>query len=150
MAKRLVIATAEMGIEALVAKEVRALGYECTLEDGKVYTDCEMEDIPHLNMWLRTADRMKLVVAEIRATRIHPDNVGPNAGAKVMTSPKIPIACPRFSIGKPVKRTFINSGIMIAEPDACIMRAPSRCGKMCACPAIIVPSENNVIAVKYS
>ncbi len=67
-----------------------------------------------------------------------------------MTSPKIPIACPRFSIGKPVKRTFINSGIMIAEPDACIMRAPSRSGKMCACPAIIVPSENSVIAVKNS
>jgi len=64
MAKRLVIATAAMGIEALVAKEVRALGYECTVEDGKVYIDCEMEDIPRLNMWLRTADRIKLVVAE--------------------------------------------------------------------------------------
>ncbi|MFY7751336.1 MAG: THUMP domain-containing class I SAM-dependent RNA methyltransferase, partial [Exiguobacterium acetylicum] len=68
MAKRLVIATAAMGIEALVAKEVRALGYECTVEDGKVYIDCEMEDIPRLNMWLRTADRIKLVVAEFRAT----------------------------------------------------------------------------------
>ncbi|WP_426273012.1 THUMP domain-containing class I SAM-dependent RNA methyltransferase [Exiguobacterium sp. R-17] len=68
MAKRLVIATAAMGIEALVAKEVRALGYECTVEDGKVYIDCEMEDIPRLNMWLRTADRIKLVVSEFRAT----------------------------------------------------------------------------------
>ena len=30
------IATAAMGLEALVAKEVRALGYECEVENGKV------------------------------------------------------------------------------------------------------------------
>lgn len=30
------IATAPMGIEAIVAKEVRDLGYECTVDNGKV------------------------------------------------------------------------------------------------------------------
>ena len=30
------IATAAMGLEALVAKEVRSLGYECEVENGKV------------------------------------------------------------------------------------------------------------------
>ncbi|WP_214692529.1 class I SAM-dependent RNA methyltransferase [Exiguobacterium sp. s160] len=68
MAKRKLIATAAMGIEALVAKEVRDLGYTCEVENGRVYIDAEMEDIPRLNMWLRTADRVKLVVAEFKAT----------------------------------------------------------------------------------
>lgn len=68
MAKRKLIATAAMGIEALVAKEVRDLGYTCEVENGRVYIDAEMEDIPRLNLWLRTADRVKLVVAEFRAT----------------------------------------------------------------------------------
>ncbi len=68
MAKRKLIATAAMGIEALVAKEVRDLGYTCEIENGRVYIDAEMEDIPRLNLWLRTADRVKLVVAEFKAT----------------------------------------------------------------------------------
>ncbi|TCI42101.1 class I SAM-dependent RNA methyltransferase [Exiguobacterium sp. SH3S2] len=68
MAKRKLIATAAMGIEALVAKEVRDLGYTCEIENGRVYIDAEMEDIPRLNIWLRTADRVKLVVAEFKAT----------------------------------------------------------------------------------
>jgi putative N6-adenine-specific DNA methylase len=36
MGKYQLIATAAMGLEALVAKEVRALGYECEVENGKV------------------------------------------------------------------------------------------------------------------
>ncbi|KAB2860535.1 MAG: class I SAM-dependent RNA methyltransferase, partial [Exiguobacterium chiriqhucha] len=50
MAKRKLIATAAMGIEALVAKEVRDLGYTCEVENGRVYIDAEMEDIPRLNL----------------------------------------------------------------------------------------------------
>ena len=37
MANYELIATAAMGLEALVAKEVRSLGYECTVENGKYY-----------------------------------------------------------------------------------------------------------------
>ncbi len=36
MGKYQLIATAAMGLEALVAKEVRALGYECEVENGKI------------------------------------------------------------------------------------------------------------------
>ena len=43
MGKYQLIATAAMGLEALVAKEVRALGYECEVENGKViYTVMNM------------------------------------------------------------------------------------------------------------
>ena len=36
MKKYTLIATAPMGIEAIVAKEVRDLGYECKVDNGKV------------------------------------------------------------------------------------------------------------------
>lgn len=36
MKKYTLIATAPMGIEAVVAKEVRELGYECQVDNGKV------------------------------------------------------------------------------------------------------------------
>ncbi len=36
MGKVTLIATAAMGIEALVAREVRDLGYECQVDNGKV------------------------------------------------------------------------------------------------------------------
>ena len=36
MANYELIATAAMGLEALVANEVRSLGYECTVENGRI------------------------------------------------------------------------------------------------------------------
>ena len=36
MSKYDIIATSAMGLEALVAKEVRALGYECEVENGRI------------------------------------------------------------------------------------------------------------------
>ncbi|MCM3596888.1 class I SAM-dependent RNA methyltransferase [Metabacillus idriensis] len=67
MEKVTLIATAAMGLEALVAKEVRDLGYECTTENGKVTFEAEAKDIPRVNLWLRTADRVKLKVGEFKA-----------------------------------------------------------------------------------
>jgi putative N6-adenine-specific DNA methylase len=67
MEKVTLIATAAMGLEALVAKEVRDLGYECTTENGKVTFQAEAKDIPRVNLWLRTADRVKLKVGEFKA-----------------------------------------------------------------------------------
>ena len=61
------VATAASGIEALVGKEVRQLGYECQVENGKVYFEGGLEDIARANLWLRTADRIKIVVAEFEA-----------------------------------------------------------------------------------
>lgn len=61
------IATAAMGIEALVANEVRDLGYECEVENGKVIFSGDETAIARANLWLRTADRVKIVVGEFRA-----------------------------------------------------------------------------------
>ncbi|MET1029546.1 THUMP domain-containing class I SAM-dependent RNA methyltransferase [Domibacillus tundrae] len=61
------IATAAMGLEAIVAKEVKDLGYEPRTENGKIYFEGDASAIARCNMWLRTADRVKVVVAEFYA-----------------------------------------------------------------------------------
>lgn len=67
MSKFQLIATAAMGLEALVAKEVRALGYECIVENGKVMYEGDMSAIARSNLWLRTADRIKIKIGEFKA-----------------------------------------------------------------------------------
>jgi putative N6-adenine-specific DNA methylase len=65
------IATAATGIEAIVAREVHALGYPDThIGPGSVTIDgVGIDAIPRLNLWLRSADRVKLVVGsfEVRS-----------------------------------------------------------------------------------
>ncbi|WP_019241957.1 MULTISPECIES: THUMP domain-containing class I SAM-dependent RNA methyltransferase [Bacillus] len=68
MAQYTIIATAAMGLEALVAKEVRNLGYECTVDNGKVVFKGDETAIAKANMWLRTADRIKIEIAKFKAT----------------------------------------------------------------------------------
>lgn len=67
MKKYTLIATAPMGIEAVVAKEVRDLGYECTVDNGKVIFEGDALAICRANLWLRTADRIKVQVASFKA-----------------------------------------------------------------------------------
>ncbi|MDP4164646.1 MAG: class I SAM-dependent RNA methyltransferase [Bacillota bacterium] len=67
MGKYQLIATAAMGLEALVAKEVRALGYECEVENAKVTFEGDETAIARANLWLRTADRIKIKVGEFKA-----------------------------------------------------------------------------------
>ncbi|ADU30469.1 THUMP domain-containing class I SAM-dependent RNA methyltransferase [Evansella cellulosilytica] len=63
------IATAAMGLEAIVADEVRALGYtDVKVENGKVIFEADPSGIARANLWLRTADRVKLLVGEFKAT----------------------------------------------------------------------------------
>lgn len=61
------VATAAMGLEAIVAQEVQDLGYETTVENGKVYFEGDETAIARANLWLRVADRVKIVVAEFPA-----------------------------------------------------------------------------------
>lgn len=61
------IATAAAGIEALVGKELRNLDIECQLENGRAYFYGTQETIAETNLWLRTADRVKIVVGEFQA-----------------------------------------------------------------------------------
>src|SRR5690606_42028791 len=62
------MATTAMGIEAIAASEVKDLGYSCKVENGKVLFDGDELAIARSNMWLRTADRVKIIVGEFRAT----------------------------------------------------------------------------------
>ena len=61
------IATAAAGLEALVGKELRDLGIECQVENGRARFKGTMADIAKANLWLRTADRVKIVVGEFDA-----------------------------------------------------------------------------------
>lgn len=67
MGKYNLVATAAMGLEALVADEVKALGYETKTENGKVYFQGDELAIARSNMWLRVGDRVRLIVGEFRA-----------------------------------------------------------------------------------
>ena len=62
------IATCAAGIEALVGKELRDLGYEVQVENGRVRFHGTEKDIIQANLWLRTADRIKIVITEFGAT----------------------------------------------------------------------------------
>ena len=59
-------ATSAMGLEAIVAKEVRELGYEPKVDNGKVTFEAPLSAIPRCNLWLRVADRVKIVVGETK------------------------------------------------------------------------------------
>lgn len=63
------IATASFGLESVVAREVRALGYnEVTVETGRVHIRADEEAICRLNLWLRSADRLLLKMGSFKAT----------------------------------------------------------------------------------
>ncbi|KAF1302470.1 MULTISPECIES: THUMP domain-containing class I SAM-dependent RNA methyltransferase [Enterococcus] len=61
------LATAASGLEALVGKELRDLGIDCQVENGRARFKGTMETIAKANLWLRTADRVKIVVGEFDA-----------------------------------------------------------------------------------
>ena len=68
MANYDLIATSAMGLEALVAKEVRELGYECQVDNGRILFQGDEKAIAKSNLWLRTADRVRLKIGEFKAT----------------------------------------------------------------------------------
>lgn len=63
-----IIATAAMGLEAIVAKEVKQLGYDCKMENGRVLFEGDESAIARSNLWLRSADRIRILVGEFKAT----------------------------------------------------------------------------------
>ena len=63
------IATAPMGLESIVARELKELGYEdMTVENGRVTFTGGPEDICRTNLWLRTSDRVLIKMGEFEAT----------------------------------------------------------------------------------
>ncbi|AKA70222.1 THUMP domain-containing class I SAM-dependent RNA methyltransferase [Clostridium scatologenes] len=62
------IATATFGLEAIVANELKELGYyDLKIENGKVTFEGDERDIVTCNMWLRTADRVLIKMSEFKA-----------------------------------------------------------------------------------
>lgn len=61
------IATAAAGLEAVVGREVRELGYDCQVENGRVRFQGDVKAIIEANLWLRAADRIKIVVGSFPA-----------------------------------------------------------------------------------
>jgi len=61
------LATAAMGLEGIVADELKDLGFETQTDNGKVFFEGDEEAIAKANIWLRVADRVKLVVGEFPA-----------------------------------------------------------------------------------
>lgn len=69
MARIELIATAPMGLEAVVAREIKDLGYEeMTVENGRISFWGDEQAICRANLWLRTADRVLVKLGEFPAS----------------------------------------------------------------------------------
>ena len=68
MKKYTLYATMGAGFESIVAKELNKLGYETKTENGRVFFEGSQEDIVKANLWLRSADRVKILLKEFKAT----------------------------------------------------------------------------------
>ena len=63
------IATSTMGLEAVLARELTALGYDNRIVDtGQVLFGGEVSAICRANLWLRTAGRVLLQIGSFEAT----------------------------------------------------------------------------------
>lgn len=62
------IATAVFGMEAVLGREVKALGFEdVRVDNGKVTFKSDLEGICRANLWLRTAERVLVKLGEFQA-----------------------------------------------------------------------------------
>lgn len=62
------LATCAFGLESLVARELRALGYEEVVVDrGRVRFSGPLSALCRANLWLRCADRVQLIIGEFPA-----------------------------------------------------------------------------------
>ncbi|SFF97739.1 THUMP domain-containing class I SAM-dependent RNA methyltransferase [Sporolactobacillus nakayamae] len=63
------IATTAMGLEAIAARELKNLGYDdLKVENGRILFSGGARDICRCNLWLRTADRLRLQIGCFKAT----------------------------------------------------------------------------------
>jgi len=94
--KYTIIATSAFGLESIVARELRKLGYEdLGIENGRVSFTGDERDIVRCNMWLRTADRVLIEIARFKATdfeelfqgvlKVPWENIIPNDGKMHIT-----------------------------------------------------------------
>ncbi|MFA7715448.1 class I SAM-dependent RNA methyltransferase [Lactobacillus acidophilus] len=68
MKKYQLYATMGAGFESVVNKELQSMGYKTKVENGRVFFEGTQEDIVKVNLWSRTADRIKILLKEFKAT----------------------------------------------------------------------------------
>lgn len=61
------LANTPMGLERVVADEIESLGYETTLENGRVFFEGDADAIIRTNMMMRTADRIRIIIGDFEA-----------------------------------------------------------------------------------
>ena len=100
------IATSTFGIESIIAKELKALGYEdLKIENGKVTFEGDEMDIAICNIHLRTADRVLIKMAEFEAKSFEELFQGTK---KVDWSKIIPKDGVMHVVGKSIKSTLYS------------------------------------------
>ncbi|GAP02646.1 N6-adenine-specific DNA methylase [Fructobacillus pseudoficulneus] len=62
------MATVAAGLESVVGQELKNLGFEPQVENYRVFFEGTQADILRANLWLRTADRVKIVIGQFHAT----------------------------------------------------------------------------------
>lgn len=68
MSKIELVAPCNFGVEAILSREIKNLGYEISkVEDGRVSFMTDVEGICRSNLWLRTAERVLLKIGEFEA-----------------------------------------------------------------------------------
>lgn len=101
-----IVATTTFGLEAITAKELKALGYEdLKVENGKVTFEGDEMDIAICNIHLRTAERVFIKMAEFKATTFEDLFQGT---LKVNWGDLIPQDGKMHVIGKSVKSTLFS------------------------------------------
>lgn len=62
------IAVTAFGLEAVVSRELKVLGFaETRIEDGRVHFEADFAGLAKANLWLRSADRVQLVIGRFEA-----------------------------------------------------------------------------------
>lgn len=60
-----IVATTAFGVEGITAREIKNLGYNnVKTSNGRVEIEGDFNDVARLNMWLRTAERVLIIVGE--------------------------------------------------------------------------------------
>lgn len=60
------VANVASGIESVSKKELINLGYQPKVDNGRIYFDGDYEDIAKTNLWLRSVDRIQIVLANFK------------------------------------------------------------------------------------
>ncbi|MBN2260798.1 MAG: class I SAM-dependent RNA methyltransferase [Clostridiales bacterium] len=69
MEKFRLVATTAFGIESIAADEIKKMGFENVItENGRVMYDSDIEGIAKSNLWLRTPDRIYILLDTFKAT----------------------------------------------------------------------------------